>query len=175
MSQPWCSKPATCRNKGSGGEPVVRGYRDKEMNASEATGAGSRATVTVDRGGIINQWGDAVAEVTGHAADATVGRNLNVVVPPVLRPLHWWGFDKAMRRGRIRHRGTYKLPALRDDGQIVVAHATIELIQGKDGDTDGAVVTFVGVGAPWQGMVWRAALAPINLAGRIWHRARSNR
>ena len=28
--------------------------------------------------------------------------------------------------------------------------------------TDGAVVTFVGVGAPWQGKAWAAALAPVD-------------
>jgi hypothetical protein len=36
------------------------------------------------------------------------------------------------------------------------------------------VVTFVGVGAPWQGKAWRAALAPFDLARRIWHRGRAN-
>ena len=37
----------------------------------------------------------------------------------------------------------------------------------------GAVVTFVGVGSSWQGMAWRAALAPIDLTRRIWERARA--
>src|ERR1700738_1439234 len=56
------------------------------------------------------------------------------------------------------------------DGRIIVAHATIDLIPGKDGaGADGAVVTFVGVGAPWRGTAWPAALAPINLVRRIWH------
>jgi PAS domain S-box-containing protein len=139
------------------------------MDASEATRNDQRASVIVDRDGIIHQWGDAVTEVVGHSADDTLGRNINVVIPPVLRPLHWWGFDRAMRRGRLS-RGTFKVPALRNDGHIVVARANIELIPGKGGEPAGAVVTFVGVSARWQGMVWRAALAPINLARRIWHR-----
>jgi PAS domain S-box-containing protein len=139
------------------------------MDSSEATRNDQRASVIVDREGIIHQWGDGVTEVVGHSADDTLGRNINVVIPPVLRPLHWWGFDRAMRRGRLS-RGTLKVPALRNDGHIVVARANIELIPGKGGEPAGAVVTFVGVSARWQGTVWRAALAPINLARRIWHR-----
>jgi PAS domain S-box-containing protein len=143
------------------------------MDASEAT-RDQRATVTVDRDGIIHQWGDAVTEVVGYSADETLGRSLNIVIPPVLRPLHWWSFDRAMRRGRMSS-GKLNVPALRSDGRIVVAHAKIELIPGEGGEPDGAVVTFVGVGAPWQGRAWRAALAPINFARTISQRARANR
>jgi len=143
--------------------------RNHGMDASEATRNDQRASVIVDRDGIIHQWGGAVTEVVGHSADDTLGQNINVVIPPVLRPLHWWGFDRAMRRGRLS-RGTFKVPALRNDGHIVVARANMELIPGKGGDTAGAVVTFVGVSPRWHGTVWRAALAPINLARRIWHR-----
>jgi PAS domain S-box-containing protein len=143
------------------------------MDASEATRNDQRATVTVDRDGIIHQWGDAVTDVVGYSAADTLGRSLNVVIPPALRPLHWWGFDQAMKSGRL-DRGILKVPALCSDGRIVVAHANIELILGKGGRTEGAVVTFVGVGAPWQGKAWRAALAPVNVVRRMWRRARSS-
>jgi PAS domain S-box-containing protein len=145
------------------------------MNTSETAREDQAATVTVDREGVINQWGDAVTEVVGYSANETLGRNLDVVIPPVLRRMHWHGFDRAMRRGQLSRPGmTYKVPTLRNDGRIVVAHATFELIPGKGGGIDGAVVTFVGAGSPWQGKAWRAGLAPINLAHRIWQRARSN-
>ena len=144
------------------------------MDASHATRDGGRAIVTVDRDGIIHQWGDGVTALVGHSADDALGRNLNVVIPPVLRPLHWWGFDRAMRRGRMSSR-PLKVPALCNDGRIVVAHATIELMIGQSGDAEGAVVRFVGVGAPWQGKAWQAALAPINLARRIWRERLLNR
>jgi PAS domain S-box-containing protein len=127
--------------------------------------------VTVDRKGIIHQWGDAVTDVVGFSADDTLGRSLNVVIPPVLRPLHWWGFDHSMKSGRL-NREIFKVPALHKDGRIVVAHATIDLIPAKSRGADGAVVTFVGVGAPWRGRAWQAALAPINFAHRVWRRAR---
>ena len=151
------------------GELAAGADRNQGMDASKAIRHDQRASVTVDRDGIIHQWGDAVTEVVGYSADEALGQNLNVVIPPVLRPLHWWGFDRAMRRGRLS-RGTFKVPALRNDGRIVVARASMKLLPGDGGDTAGAVVTFVGVSARWQGTAWRAALAPINLARRIWYR-----
>ena len=153
------------------GEPGDGAGRDHGMDASGA--AHDRpATVTVDRAGIIHQWGDAVTDVVGHSAGDTLGRSLDVVIPPVLRPVHWWGFDHAMKSGRL-NRAIFKVPALRKDGRIVVAHATIDLIPGKSRGADGAIVTFVGVGAPWRGRAWEAALAPINFAHRVWRRART--
>ena len=144
------------------------------MDASEATRDDLRASVTVDRDGIIHQWGDAVTEVVGYSADDALGQSLDVVIPPALRFVHWWGFDQAMKTGRLR-KELFKVPALCKDGRIIVAHATIELIPGKSTGADGAVVTFVGVGAPWQATAWRAALAPVNLARRTWQRARPAR
>jgi PAS domain S-box-containing protein len=157
------------------GELAASADRNQGMDASEATRDDHHATITVDRDGVIRQWSDAVTDLVGHSADETLGRNLDVVIPPVLRPVHWWGFDRTMSRGRPGDRDTMTVPALRKDGRIVVAHATIELIPEKDGGTAGAVVTFVGVGAPWQGTAWRFALAPINLGRRVWQRVRSNR
>ncbi|SOJ54613.1 hypothetical protein MSIMFB_02106 [Mycobacterium simulans] len=152
------------------GEPGDGATRDHGMDASEAAND-CRATVTVDREGIIHQWGDAVTDVVGHSAGDALGRSLNVVIPPALQPVHWWGFDHAMKSGRL-HRRLFKVPAVRKDGRIIVAHATIDLIPGKSRGADGAVVTFVGVGAPWRGKAWQAALAPINFANRLWHRTR---
>jgi len=140
------------------------------MDASGAAHDG-RATVTVDRNGIIEQWGDGVTEVVGHSAGDVLGQSLDVVIPPRLRPVHWWGFDYAMKTGRL-HRKLFKVPALRKDGRVIVAHATIDLIPGKGRGADGAVVTFVGVGAPWRGRAWEAAITPINFARRAWYRAR---
>jgi PAS domain S-box-containing protein len=152
------------------GEPAARGYRDEDMDASEATRAAQQTSVVVDRHGVIHKWGDAVTDVVGYSADEALGQSLNVVIPPALRPVHWWGFDQAMKTGRL-HKELFKVPAVCKDGRIIVAHATIDLIPGKDGTgADGAVVTFVGVGAPWRATAWRAALAPINLARRIWRR-----
>lgn len=130
------------------------------------------ATVTVDRDGVIRQWGDAVTEIVGFTADDTLGASLNLIIPPPLRPLHWWGFDRAMNQGRMSDR-PLRVPALCQDGRIVVAHATIELTKSGRGAADGAVVTFVGVGAPWQGRAWRVVLTPMDRMRRLWrHGAR---
>jgi hypothetical protein len=119
------------------------------MDASEATRNDQRASVTVDRKGIIHQWGDAVTEVVGYS-------------------------DHAMKSGRL-NKELFKVPALCKDGRIIVAHATIDLIADKSGETDGAVVTFVGVGSAWQGKAWQAALAPVDAARRLWQRVRPSR
>jgi PAS domain S-box-containing protein len=143
------------------------------MDASKATHAALQTSVVVDSHGVIQKWGHAVTDVVGYSADEAVGKSLNVVIPPALRPVHWWGFDQAMKSGRL-NKELFKVPAVCKDGRIIVAHATIDLIPSKEGaGADGAVVNFVGVGAPWQGTAWRAALAPINLARRIWQRRMS--
>jgi PAS domain S-box-containing protein len=144
------------------------------MDASEATGADGRASVTVDRKGIIRQWGDVVTEVVGYSVDDALGQSLDVVIPPALRPVHWWGFDQAMKSGRL-NKELFKVPALCKDGRIIVAHATIDLIADDAGGSDGAVVTFVGVGSSWQGRAWQAALAPVDAARRLWQRVRPSR
>jgi PAS domain S-box-containing protein len=144
------------------------------MDASEAANADQPATVTVDRDGIIRQWDNAVTEFVGHSAADAIGRSLDIVIPPVFRPLHWWGFDRAMRSGQMSG-GTLKLFALCKDGRIVVANTAIELIPARGGGADGAVVTFFGVDGQWEGKAWQAALAPINLARRLGQRVRAVR
>lgn len=152
----------------------VSAHRYHGMDGSDATHADQPATVTVDRDGIIRKWDSAVTEFVGHSADDAIGRSLDIVIPPIFRPLHWWGFDRAMKSGQMSG-GTLKLPALCKDGRIVVAHTTIELIPAKRGGADGAVVSFVGVGAKWQGKAWQAALTPVNFVRRINQRARASR
>lgn len=144
------------------------------MDASDAAHSDQSGTVTVDRDGIIRQWDSAVTELVGHSADDAIGRSLNIVIPPIFRPLHWWGFDRAMKSGQMSG-DTLKLFALCKDGRIVVAHTAIELIPATGGGADGAVVTFFGVGDQWEGKAWQAALAPINLARRMGRRVREVR
>ncbi len=144
------------------------------MDASGADPDSRPATVTVDRAGIIRQWDDQVTEVVGRSADETLGRSLNIIIPPGLRSLHWWGFDRAMSRGRMSS-GKLTIPALRGDGSIVVAHATMELTFADSGATDGATVTFNGTGPRWQSKAWQAVLAPVNVMHRTWHRRRATR
>jgi len=144
------------------------------MEASGANPDNRPPTVTVDRAGIIRRWDDQVTEVVGRSADEALGRNLNIIIPPGLRSLHWWGFDRAMSRGRMSS-GKLTIPALRSDGTIVVAHATIELTYADGGATDGATVTFTGTGPRWQSKAWEALLAPVKVTDRAWHRRHHNR
>jgi PAS domain S-box-containing protein len=132
-------------------------------------------SVSVDRDGVILSWGDAVTEVVGYSADEAIGESIDVIIPPALRRLHWWGFDQAMKTGRLNKK-LFKVPAVCKDGTIIVAHANIDLTTSqKDNGVDGAVVTFVGVGPQWQSTAYRVALAPVDFARRVWGRTRANR
>jgi PAS domain S-box-containing protein len=145
------------------------------MDHSGGTLADLRNSVTVDRDGVILTWGDAVTDVVGYSADEAAGESLDVIIPPALRRVHWWGFDQAMKTGRL-HKTLFKVPAVCKDGTIIVAHATIDLIVRQDNTgADGAVVTFVGVGPRWQARAYRVTLAPIDFARRVWQRKRANR
>ncbi len=148
-------------------------HRYHGMDGSDTAHANQPATVTVDRDGIIRKWDSAVTELIGHSAEDAIGRSLDIVIPPIFRPVHWWGFDRAMKTGEMSG-GTLRLMALCKDGRIVVAHTAIELIPAKGGGADGAVVTFFRVGDQWEGKAWQAALAPINLARRMGQRVRAS-
>jgi len=65
------------------------------MDPSEATRDDQRASVTVDRDGIIQQWGDSVTEVVGYSADDTLGQNLNFVHSARPSAAALVGFDRA--------------------------------------------------------------------------------
>ena len=47
--------------------------RIQDMDAIEGMRQEQRATVTVDRDGIIREWDDAVTDVAGYSADEAVG------------------------------------------------------------------------------------------------------
>jgi PAS domain S-box-containing protein len=145
------------------------------MDDSGGTRVDLGNSVSVDRDGVILSWGDAITEVVGYSANEVVGESLDVIIPPALRRLHWWGFDQAMKTGRL-HKKLFKVPAVCKDGTIIVAHATIDLTTSqKNNGADGAVVTFVGVGPQWQATAYRVALAPVDFARRVWRRTRTSR
>ena len=66
-------------------EPPASGYRNKGMDASKVT-HDLRATVTVDRDGIIHEWGEAATEVMGYSAGDTLGTSLDATTPRRPRP-----------------------------------------------------------------------------------------
>jgi PAS domain S-box-containing protein len=138
----------------------------------------SGRTITSDQEGVIFQWGDAFREALGYSADEAIGRKVDLIIPPVLHPLHWRGFNKAMANGHLRwHRSIseVKVPALHKDGRIIPLHATLELTHGVDGRGHGAVATILDTGAAWRGTAWRIALAPLNFAQRLRKGLRQSR
>ncbi|MFT3819759.1 MAG: PAS domain S-box protein [Rubrivivax sp.] len=60
------------------------------------------ALIFADRQGLIGRWNRAAAELFGYPAEQALGRNLDLIIPPPLRPAHWRGFDAAMAQGHTR-------------------------------------------------------------------------
>jgi PAS domain S-box-containing protein len=133
-------------------------------------------TITADTEGIIRQWGPHVEGIFGYTSEEAIGQRVDLIIPPVLQSLHWRGFNKAMREGRLRHPDPdLKVPALHKSGAIIPLRATLAVHHGEDGRVDGAVATIFGRGPAWMGTALRAALAPLKLGhwakGRIRHPA----
>jgi PAS domain S-box-containing protein len=129
-------------------------------------------TITADKEGVIRQWGRDAERIFGYTSEEALGRRVDLIVPPVLQGLHWRGFNKAMRRERLRRPDPIlKVPALHKSGEMMALRATLALHRGEDGSVDGAVATIFGTGSAWRGTAWRAALAPLKLGqwvkGRI--------
>ncbi len=93
--------------------------------------------------GTIRHWNAGAAQIFGFAADETVGRSLDIIIPPRLRDRHWAGFRRVMETGES-HYGPADLlsvPAQTKSGASVSIQFTVALVR----DGDGAPAGFVAV------------------------------
>jgi PAS domain S-box-containing protein len=51
-------------------------------------------TISADRDGVIRQWGREAGNVFGYTSEEALGRQVDLIIPPVLHARHWRGFDK---------------------------------------------------------------------------------
>ena len=146
-------------------------------NKADRPIVGSAETITSDMQGFIVQWGDVACEAFGYSSNEAVGLRIDVIVPTVLRALHWHGFNRAMAVGHLRwpYKNVRKVnvPALHKNGRIVPLRGTLELTYSDAGTPQGAVATILGTGPAWRGTAWRIALAPFNLARQRLARVRA--
>jgi PAS domain S-box-containing protein len=117
------------------------------------SGAGSAYFMRVDRDGVFLNWGAGLEEVFGYTESEALGRELQFLIPPKLRPLHRRGFGKALATGRLKHQGkVVRSLGLHKDGSLVPFRAVDILEFGDDGrvETVGAVIVHHGWGSMTQ-------------------------
>jgi PAS domain S-box-containing protein len=108
----------------------------------------------VDRDGVFLAWGPGLEDVFGYGEEEVLGRNLEFLVPPRLRPFHRRGFSRALATGRLKHQGkVVRSVGVHKDGRLVPFRAVDILEFGEDGavETVGAVIRDHG----WASMVQR--------------------
>jgi PAS domain S-box-containing protein len=77
-------------------------------------------TIAADTDGVIRHWGGEVENVFGYTSEEALGRQVDLIIPPVLHGFHWRGFDKAIANGRLkRPNPNLKLPGIHKSGEIV--------------------------------------------------------
>ncbi|HEX8102096.1 MAG TPA: PAS domain S-box protein [Solirubrobacteraceae bacterium] len=96
----------------------------------------------VDRDGVFVTWSAGLEDVFGYTAAEVLGRNLEFLVPPALRPLHRRGFNRALETGRLKRQGkvVHSL-GVHKDGRKVPFRA-MDILEH---DEDGAVATVAAV------------------------------
>ena len=91
------------------------------------------AIVVADPEGTITLWNPAAERLFGFAADDTIGKSLDLIVPDRHRARHWAGYKEVMRTG-VTHYGTQvlRVPAIRKDGTHVSIAFTVGLLKGSN-------------------------------------------
>jgi PAS domain S-box-containing protein len=110
----------------------------------------------VDRAGVFHAWGPSLQDVFGYTEAEVLGRNLEFLIPPRLRPLHRRGFGKALATGRLRHQGkVVRAVGVHKAGHLVPFRAVDILEFGDDGTVETVAAVIMDHG--WGSMVQRVA------------------
>ncbi|MDE3094908.1 MAG: PAS domain S-box protein [Chloroflexota bacterium] len=96
--------------------------------------------IFADRDGVIRVWNPAAERIFGYAAEAAIGRNLDIIIPENLREAHWTGYERALAAGDTKYRGQ-SLPtkALKADGSQIYVELSFAIVHGGSGEVVGAM------------------------------------
>ena len=131
-------------------------------------GVGPWGTIRVDRKGVIQQWPPELEAVVGYTAAEAVGRPVDLIIPVVLRGMHWRGFHKAVETGRLkRDAKPFSTVALHKSGRLVPLRAKLELTRTAEGSVDGASAVVLGAGPRALALVASATFPVLRLAQRL--------
>lgn len=98
------------------------------------------ALIYSDTDGVIRGWNAAATEVFGFAAEETIGRSLDLIIPERLRAAHWSGFHRAMQTGGTRLAGRATLTrGVHKSGTRLYVEMSFAVVRDGAGSTLGAV------------------------------------
>jgi len=137
-----------------------------ELVAQAVLSTRADAIVAADREGIIRFWNRGAERIFGHAADAAIGRSLDLIIPERLRQRHWDGYRHTMATGQSRYGegDLLSVPALRQDGATISVEFTIAPLKSAAGQMIGIVAIMRDVTARFEEM--RALRRKLAGAGR---------
>jgi len=103
------------------------------------------AIVVADAAGTITWWSPGAELLFGHSASAAVGQKLDLIVPEVLRPRHWAGFQRAMQAPEVKDLAA-DIPVLCADGQVKEFAGRLLVLSDELGSALGAMAIFAAAG-----------------------------
>ena len=117
----------------------------------------------------------------GYSTEEAVGHSLDLIIPAALQPLHWRGFTKATRTGKLKRPGaTLRVPAVHKDGCIfAVVFVGGTIMFSEDGGVEGIKLSFVRRDPEWVGAIYRLVLTVVAAGkwtvGRLSRSSRTSR
>jgi PAS domain S-box-containing protein len=119
-----------------------------------------RVSIFADREGVIRAWGSAWVEAFGYSEKEALGHSLDLIVPEALQPLHWRGFRRAMRTGRLKRPGAIlKVPGVHKNGSLIpVRFVDGTVVRGEGGNAAGIRLSFMRRDPAWMGLVYRVVV-----------------
>lgn len=100
--------------------------------------AAGDAIVVADPKGLIRFWNPAATRIFGFAAEETLGRSLDLIIPERFRARHWSGYREVMRTAQTRYGAdVLRVPALHKDGRRLSIAFTVALLTDAGGRVTG--------------------------------------
>lgn len=118
-------------------EPAFADFANRVAKA--LLGTRSDAILATDRDGVIRFWNPGAERIFGFAADAAIGRSLDIIIPENLRARHWQGWSDAIAAGKSRYGAgeLLSVPAIRTDGQRISVEFSIFMLTDAEGNVEG--------------------------------------
>jgi PAS domain S-box-containing protein len=97
--------------------------------------------IAADADGKIIFWNPAAERIFGFAAEETLGRSLDLIIPERFRDRHWAGYREVMRSGTTRYGSELlRVPALHKAGTPLSIAFTVALVPSAGGTAIAAIV-----------------------------------